>query len=367
MSEASNNGPFEALLCSECFEDHGLSLDAHSLGQKMDTPCPHCGSLTGRQLDRHGLMALADTFFVRGTLVRAEYGAAPVLQFNEHHHRKTEITVDERLLRDANLLGEVAGVGFFHYGPRLWMLGEVEPLKALHDASTRDQVVERILRAFPQRTLPSSERLLRLRRNPNLPMEPSEYDAPPVGHRGKGRLDTEDFPVMYASQDVEVCVHECRVTVEDELYMATLAPLRDLRLLDLTAVLEEDVTEFDSLDMAVHMLFHAEPHSYAVCRVIATAALRAGFDGVAYPSYFSSVRTGARPFDTAYGISVRRFPSFREQAGAQSIPNVAVFGTPVQDRLMRVDGINRLMLRRVLYDVHFGPAGLTHSASSVND
>lgn len=71
---------------------------------------------------------------------------------------------------------------------------------------------------------------------------PSEYHAPPVGHRGNGRLDAEDFPVMYASQDVEVCVHECRVTVEDQLYMATLAPVRDLRLLDLTAVLEEDVT-----------------------------------------------------------------------------------------------------------------------------
>jgi hypothetical protein len=84
-----------------------------------------------------------------------------------------------------------------------------------------------------------------------------------------------------------VCVHECRVTVEDDLYMATLTPLRDLRLLDLTAVLDEDVTEFDSLDMAVHMLFHAAPHSYAACRAIATAPSRAAYDGVAYPSYFS--------------------------------------------------------------------------------
>jgi hypothetical protein len=39
-----------------------------------------------------------------------------VLQFNQYHHRKTEIEVSERLLRDANLLGEAAGVGFFHYG-----------------------------------------------------------------------------------------------------------------------------------------------------------------------------------------------------------------------------------------------------------
>lgn len=104
MSEAPNNEPFEALLCSECFEDHGLSLDGHSLGLKTDARCPHCGSPTGRKLDRDSLLALADTFFVRGTLVRAEYGAAPVLQFNEYHHRKTEIDVNERLLGDFSLV-----------------------------------------------------------------------------------------------------------------------------------------------------------------------------------------------------------------------------------------------------------------------
>lgn len=247
------------------------------------------------------------------------------------------------------------------------MVGEVEPLKALHDAFTRDGVVGRILKEFPERIPPPEQRVLRLRRNPKRPTEPLEYDTPPPGHRGNGRLDTEAFPVLYASQDVEVCVHECRVTVEDELYMATLAPIRNLRLLDLTEVLEEATTEFDSLDMAVHMLFHAAPHSYPVCRAIACAANRAGYDGVVYHSYFSSVRTGARPFDTAYGISVRRFPSFRKHARSQSIPNVAVLGSPVQEGLLQVDGINRLVLRRVLYDVHFGPAGVTHSPSSLQE
>lgn len=28
---------------------------------------------------------------------------------------------------------EAAQLGFFHYGPRLWMVGEVEPLKDLQD------------------------------------------------------------------------------------------------------------------------------------------------------------------------------------------------------------------------------------------
>jgi len=53
---------------------------------------------------------------------------------------------------------------------------------------------------------------------------------------------------MYASQDLQICVHECRVTAEDDLYVATLAPSRDMKLLDLTELLTEDVSEFESLD-----------------------------------------------------------------------------------------------------------------------
>lgn len=352
--------PFEILLCSECFGDWGLSFDAHNIGVDQPGPCPQCGSEKGRKLDKDRLLSLAGTFFVRGTIIRQEYGAAPVVQFNEHHLGKTDISIEPRLQKDAELLGNAAGIGFFHYGPRFWMLGEVEPLKDLLDAAKRPAVIKRVLAEYPERVLSVDERVVRLRKRPKDPSAPEEYDSPPPGFRGGGRLDSEDFPVLYASQDVEVCVHECRVTVEDDLYMATLAPIRPLRCLDLTEVLlEEHVTEFESLDLAVHMLFLAQPHSYEICRAIAIAAKDAGFDGVIYPSYFSLVRTGARPFDTAYGISVRRFPTYRQTARALSIPNVALFGQPVRDGLVRTDGINRLVLRRVVYDVHFGPVGLT--------
>jgi hypothetical protein len=102
-------------------------------------------------------------------------------------------------------------------------------------------------------------------------------------------------------QDLQVCIHECRVTAEDELYVASLAPTRDLKLLDLTHLLREvHVTEFDSLDIAVHMVFLAGPHSYEIARIIACASRDALYDGVIYPSYFSLLRTGGMPFETAY-------------------------------------------------------------------
>lgn len=96
--------------------------------------------------------------------------------------------------------------------------------------------------------------------------------------------------------------------------MATLAPTRELRLLDLSVLLkeEEGVTEFESLDMTVHMLFLAGKHSYKLTRAIAEAARIARFDGLLYPSYFSLLRLGEMPFQTVYGVSQRRIPQLQD-------------------------------------------------------
>lgn len=183
-----------------------------------------------------------------------------------------------------------------------------------------------------------------------------EYDSPPDRILGRGRLDSPDLPILYCSQDIDGCVHECRVTLEDDLYLATLSPCRDLKLLDLTAILQENnVSEFESLDMAVHMLFVAADHAYEISRAIARAAKAAGFDGLLYPSYFSQVRSGAMPLETIYGISVRRFPGAAKVAGVGIFANVGLFGRPIRDNLVKVTCINRLIIHRVNYELQFGP------------
>ena len=144
--------------------------------------------------------------------------------------------------------------------------------------------------------------------------------------------------------------------LEDDIYVATLMAQRDLRLLDLTQVLEEEGTEFESLDMAIHMLFLAQSHSYELSRAIALTARDAGFDGVIYPSFFSLIRTGGHPFETAYGLSVRRFHPRRDNhVRAFTIPNFALFGRPLESGLVCVECINRLILTQVGYQGHFGP------------
>lgn len=346
------------LACSDCFTDRGLRLDAVKIGVEDASPCPNCGSIAGRKLPEAGLVALAHRFFVWGSLIRYKYGAAPLITFNKQ--QTTDIHVSSWLKNDITLIEHLLGVGFFEYGPRLWMVGEVEPLKALQRLKTRTSIVERILREYPARNVEPEESFYRIRKAPKRPSEPDEYDSPPSGLAVTARLGTQSLPVLYASPDLQVCIHECRVTAEDELYVATLKPNSQLRLLDLSVLLKEDrhITEFESLDMAVHMLFLAGQHSYKITKNIAAAANDAGFDGLVYPSYFSLLRLGVMPFQTIYGISQRRVPQLQEHEQRKSIPNFAIFGRPIQEHRVEVHCINRLILNQVEYEFHFGPVGI---------
>lgn len=342
------------IACSACFEDQGLRLDALRLGQDEKSTCSNCGNLYGRKLSEESLVRLAHRFFVWGSLLKCNFGAAPAIQFNEQ--QQTSISVSQWLKNDVQLFEKLLGVGFFYYGPRLWMVGEVEPLKALQIERTQHEIIERIFEEFPTRTLDSTNELYRIRKSPKSPNSEGEYDSPPAEFAGSGRLDDKDFPALYTSEDLDVCLHECRVTAEDDIYLATLQPVAPLKLLDLTVLIkEENVTEFESLDLAVHMLFLAASHAYPITRLISRSAKNRGYDGIVYPSYFSLLRLGIMPFQTTYGLSHRRIPQYQKYEQHTAIPNAAIFGHPISDKKLIVKCINRLVLSQVAYDVRFGP------------
>lgn len=346
----------KALLCSNCFRDQGLKLDAFNMGiEQQNTSCPNCNCRVGRKLDKELITLLAYRFFVRGSARPSAFWEVPAIQFNQFHHKSSTIDIAEWLNDDIKLIENAIGVGFYYHSPRLWMIGEVEPLKRLKNPQTRLRVIGQILSKYPVRSLCEDEIFYRLRRDPQNPSDFAEYDSPPNEFLGKGRFDSPSLPVMYASQDLEICVHECRVTVDDELFFASLTPTRELTFLNLTEITEPHVNEFESLDMAIHMLFNAGSHSYEITRTIAHSASEMGLDGILYPSYFSSIQKGSTPFETAYGIPIRKFP-FAESYVKDSIaPNIALFGRPIRDGLVSVKCLNRLVLQQVRYNIQFGP------------
>src|ERR1700733_1735826 len=161
------------VLCSNCFRDQGLKLDAEQFGAASDSTCPNCGASTGRKLTKDSIAALAYRFFVWGTLVRCEFGAAPRIQFNDK--QSTSIDTSPWFEPDLRLIEKAIGVGFFYYGPRTWMVGEVEPLKTLQHLSTRKPIVYRILSEYPTKNLATNELFYRVRIAPAKPSDFAEY------------------------------------------------------------------------------------------------------------------------------------------------------------------------------------------------
>lgn len=107
----SPDSAIQAVLCSKCFNNQGLRLDAARIGVEQEAVCPQCSAVDGRKLDRDLVETLAFRFFVRGTYHRTTYGGAPVVQMNEHHYGKTDIDVPDSLKADIALLEETARIG----------------------------------------------------------------------------------------------------------------------------------------------------------------------------------------------------------------------------------------------------------------
>jgi len=344
------------LLCSLCFNDFGLRHNADKIGIKDDSKCSNCKSKNGKKLRKSELLKLTHEYFVRGTTIKLDYGEAPALQFNQHQYGNNTPISSGNLSQDISLIENTAKIGLFHYGPRLWMVGEIEPLKELQNNSTRSGVITKIIDIFPDYVINESHHFFRIRKNPIQPLEHHEYDSPPDEHLETYRLDSKSLPVLYGSPDIECCIHECRSTIEDSIYIARMSPSKELRMLNLNAVIKEDTTEFESLDISVQFVFAAGAHSYEISRDIALATYAAGYDGVIYPSYFSPMQTGTPTIETYMGISTRLLMARQGLTHPRTIPNVCIFGRPVAGGTVSVRSIHRLVLKSAKYDFSFGPA-----------
>ena len=69
----------KAVLCSQRFTSQGLRLDALRFSLADTNVFPNCGSTSGAKLTKVDLSGLD---LVWGTMVRLDYGGAPIIQVN---------------------------------------------------------------------------------------------------------------------------------------------------------------------------------------------------------------------------------------------------------------------------------------------
>jgi hypothetical protein len=71
----SNSDPI--VLCSDCFKNVGISIEAQKIGTSTTLPCPKCKSANGAKLTKEKLQTLQFKFFLGGSQVTA-YFPSPI-------------------------------------------------------------------------------------------------------------------------------------------------------------------------------------------------------------------------------------------------------------------------------------------------
>lgn len=324
----------KTILCSDCFEDFGLKEMAKRIGVRDNSSCPTCHSHLGRKMDMERVQKLVSEYFVSGSYIHTEYGGSPRIMASDCGN-KCDFSATSQLDHDISLIEGVAGITLFLYGPAMWRIGITEWMSRFtsRNRRTRERAVREAVSRCKTRVISSNSHFFRIRTNMNESISSKDFDAPVKQVLHKGRFNLIDNVVFYASFEVETCLHECRVSMEDELFIATLRPCRPLRLVDLSSVsnLETEPTAFERLELAINQIFSAGKHSYHITRSFSKVIKELGYDGIIYTSYFNRVRK--KPYK-----------------------NLALFGRVVQDKTVQIVSIDRLLLDRVTYKYSFGPA-----------
>lgn len=320
------------IACSDCFGNDGLRHVLARHGTASIEPCPRCCSSGGRKLDLDALESGAAEFFVQGSVTPETL--APVFQVNRLN--PCPATLDPTLAADAETLRRIAGLVVFDYGPPLWQLGFTDHYHEFKEGDPQT-IADAMVRTTSSVNVPVGTALYRIRRNiavgPDI-LDPATFDPPGADvQRQPGRWDDLTSPVLYVSDDVELCLHECRVALADEIVLATLVTTRNLNLLDVSQGLgSTGPTPFQDGALFADFMSRSRRNDWlAICRAMSAAARRAGYDGMRYTSYYSFA------MDAERGL------------------NLALFGRPLAEGSLALRSVNRVRLANVRYGYDFGP------------
>lgn len=324
--------PKDIVACSLCFHDIGLHLMAEAIGIKNNLTCPLCGATKGKKLNLKQIHQISDIFFIYGSYLKSELGGANYLQTYEGTDRETDMITTKELSHDIDLLRKNFCIRVNYYGPRLYRLGYTTWTDRLKSRS-RKQAIDEIFSRARKTVITDKYRFYRIRTNINGNiLSPKSYDSSPTQRLSSGRLNIKGIAVFYASFNIETSIHEARVTIDDQIYLATFRPKTGLRVLDLSIIKDspKEENEFEYLKLELMILFAAGKPTYKMTQAFSKRANELGFDGIIYPSYFNQVRT-------------------------KQYKNLILFGSPVKDNKVEIISIDKILLDNVKYKYIFGP------------
>ncbi len=207
-------------------------------------------STNGKLLNREGVDSLQQQFFSSSTATHRYQIPVPVLGIGGSGDDQVEALRPETR-SDWSLIKNVTGNSLFYRSPRLFYLGITNHFGE-YGCLRKQAILDEVLPKLRYRTIGHAEEMYRIRSNltKEQQFDEGQFDSPPFRRRGFGRFDHGKLPVLYASPSLTVCIHECRVTLADDIFVATLRPKRVLNFIDLSGNYDEpdNADPFDSVE-----------------------------------------------------------------------------------------------------------------------
>jgi hypothetical protein len=317
---------------------------ALSVASPSEHICERCGATGGAPLNPEAIDEVFLRFFCLGSQA-ATY--LPEVFRPDPEGNYDDITFEVSAQTDYALLKELSGIGLRRHTPRTNELGYTPIRSAIEGVLEQDpnsapeQAVEELRRnyhtlmdAAGERLLETNELLFRTRIGPKQPYASEEYDSPPVELSVANRVAPRGERMLCAAVDIETCLFETRPAIDDiihnRIFVASLRPTHKLRLLDFTCQREGPLAAV--VEMTLKAFFQANQASYHLTQALSVLTKRRGYDGLVYPSDMQCLN---------------------RKTGQWS--NVALFGAPVADGRLKVDSINKILVRTVQYNFDLGP------------
>lgn len=312
--------------------------------------CERCGATGSAPLNAKAIDEIFLRFFCHGSQA-ATY--LPEVFRPGSRGNDDDVIFEVSTQTDYTLLKELFGVIVRRHTPRTNDLGytairlAIESILRQDPNSAPEQAVEELRQNFHtlmdaagERLLETKELLFRARIGPKQPYASEEYDSPPAELSVANRVTPPGERTLCAAIDIETCLFETRPAIDDiihnGIFVASLRPAHELRLLDFTCQREGSLAA--AVEMTLKAFFQANQASYHLTQALSALTKRRGYDGLVYPSGMQCLN---------------------RKTGQWS--NVALFGAPVADGRLKVDSINKILVRNMQYDFDLGPVWVEDS------
>jgi hypothetical protein len=345
-SRVNNLDPI--LLCSNCFKNVGISIEAQRIGTSTTLPCPKCGSVDGAKLTKEQLQTLQFNFFLGGSRVTA-YFPSPIGLAGAN---LSPFQFEGNTWADYLLIKSLTDTELFWHGPHLDRLGLCLlrdkvlarlkpddypwPLDIGHDV-TIDDLWDAALAVVKAQILPAGQKVFRVRSLAKNPLDVSEYDSPPTKLIKACRFNDSTHQVFYGAFDAETCIIELKLgpseIVRNEVTIARFQLKQSLRVLNLCDFRANGLNHSDFRECRALLSGLLFPHQqdYFLTQSLSRHIEKRGYDGILHPSAFIYI-------------------------GKPEAKNLVVFRAPVADGRLQLLDINSIAVDSLKYELLFGPA-----------